>query len=136
MANKFGAADFEPHLLRGLTITYLLDWATAATTLTVLEGGHHPKLRLARVLVQNVNAALNATEPIINIQHGGSEVVATVDMATAMAATAAVGYVAELTIIDTYRHLAADDAITVEVETADGGATTRGLMTFEYEAVE
>lgn len=137
MANDFGAKDLQPDLI-SKTVTFLLDWATAATTITVLEGGTHQKLRLDRAFVQNVNAALNAIEPVINIRHGAltHEVVETVDMATAMGATAAVGFTAELTINEDYRYLAADEALVVQIETADGGSATRGLMTFEYTAVE
>jgi len=135
LANKFGASDLKPHLVRFM-IPFILDWATAATTLTVLEGGEHQKMKLLDVSLQNVNAALNATEPVINIQHGGNEVVTTVDMATAMGATAAVGFTVNLDIVEKYRYLAADDALTVQVETADGGANSRGNMLFSYEVVE
>jgi len=137
MANDFGAKDLQPDLVTR-NVTFLLDWATSATTITVLEGGTHQKMRLDKVFVQNVNAALNAVEPVINIRHGAltHEVVETVDMATAMGATAAVGFTVELTINEDYRYLAADEALVVQIETADGGSATRGLMTFEYTAVE
>lgn len=129
-------ADMEAHFGVGTHIQYLLDWATAAETFTVLQAGDHPKMRVKTILIQNVNAALNAAEPTLNIQHGGSEVVATADMATEMAATAAVGYVADLTLVEAYRILEADEALQIQVESADGGATTRGLVDFEYELVE
>ena len=135
MANDFSASDLKKGLVTR-TVTYLLDWATAATTVTVLEGGEHPKMRLDKAILQNVNAALNATEPIINIRHGilTHEVVETVDMATAMGATAAVGFTVELDINEDYRYLAEDEAIAVQVETADGGSATRGLLTLSYTA--
>lgn len=136
MANKFGVADFEAHIGSGIHFQYLLNWATATGTFTVLEAGDHPKMRVKSVIVQNVNAALNAVEPVINVKHGGSEVVETADMATEMAATAAIGYVADLTLVEAYRILEADESLQVEVETVDGGATPRGLMNFEYELVE
>ncbi len=136
MANKFGMADMEAHFGVGKRFHYLLDWATATGTFTILEAGDHPKMRLKNAIIQNVNAALNAAEPTLNIKHGGNEVVATADMATEMAATAAIGYVADLTLVEEYRILEADESLQVQVESADGGATTRGLMDFEYEAVE
>ena len=136
MANKFTMADMEAHFGNGKRFQYLLDWATAAKTFTILAAGDHPKMRVKNIIVQNVNAALNAAEPTLNIQHGGNEVVTTADMATEMAATAAVGYVADLTLEEEYRILEADESLQVQVETADGGATTRGLLDFEYELVE
>ena len=136
MANKFGVADMEAHFGIGKRFLYLLDWATATGKFTVLAAGAHPKMRVKSVIVQNVNAALNAVEPVINVQHGGNEVVETADMATEMAATAAIGYTADLTLIEKYRILEANESLQVEVETVDGGATPRGLMNFEYELVE
>lgn len=138
MANKFTMADMEAHFGIGKHFQYLLDWATATGTFTILAAGDHPKMRVKSIIVQNVNAVLNGTEPVINVQHGGTnrEVVATADMATEMAATAAVGYVADLTLIEEFRILEADESLQVQVETVDGGATTRGLMDFEYELVE
>jgi hypothetical protein len=51
-----------------------------------------------------------------------------------MGATAAVGFTVELDINEDYRYLAEDEAIAVQVETADGGANTRGLLTLSYTA--
>jgi len=134
MANEFGAADLEPHLIYGLTVHYYLDWATAAGTFTVLSGGYHSKMRLRNVWVEVKAAALNATEPVINIQHGGNEVVSTFDCAT-IGATAAIGTAYLLTIVDAYKDLDAGDSLQIQVESADGGASTRGWLTFEYELV-
>ena len=134
MGNEFGADDFEPHLIYGLTLHYYLDWATAAGTFTVISGGYHPKLRLRNVWVEVKAAALNATEPVINIQHGGNEVVSTYDCVN-IGVTAAIGTVALLTIIDAYKDLDSDDSLQIQVESADVGASTRGWLTFEYELV-
>ena len=136
MGNEFGAADLQPHLAYGLTVPYLLDWATATGTKTVIGGGYHQKMRLRSLLVVNCGAALNATEPIINVKHGGNDVVATIDMATAMSTSAVIGEIASLTVIDQYKDLEPEDALQVEIETADGGADTRGLFLFLYELVE
>ena len=137
MGNEYGAADFQPHLVNGLTFHKLLDWGTATGIFTVLAGGYHAKMRLRHVFVEVKTLALNATEPVINITHGANEVVATADMETILSATATIGEMKELTILDAYKDLAAADALQIEVETADGGgAGTLGLFTFEYELVE
>ena len=136
MANKFGMADFEAHIGCGIHFQYYLVWGVA-TTYTIRQAGDHPKMRLKSAHVMNVNEALNATEPIINIQHGGNEVVTTIDMASALGATAAIGVMSDLTILEAYRTLEAEEALKVQVETADAGsATTAGLLDLEYELVE
>lgn len=135
MANEYNGADFAPHTVMGAW-NYLLDWATATGTKDVLMGGYHPKMMIRNIYVVNLGAALNATEPIINVKVGGNEVVATVDMATAMSATAVVGEVAELTVIDTYAVVDEDDSIQIQIETADGGSDTRGLVMFNFELIE
>ena len=136
MGNEFGAADLQPHLAFGLTVPYLCDWATATGIQTVLGGGYHQKMRLRTVLVINLGAACNATEPIVTIRHGGNDVVASIDMTTALSATAVIGEIASLTIVDQYKDLEPEDALQIEVTTADGGASSRGLFLFLYELVE
>lgn len=136
MGNEFGAADLQPHLGYGFVIPYVLDWASAAATFTVIAGGYHQKMRLRSLVIVNLGAAANAAEPTFNVKHGGNEVVATVDIATGMSATAVIGEVMTATVIDQYKDLAADEALQIEVESADGGADTRGLFLFLYELVE
>jgi hypothetical protein len=136
MANKFTIADMEAHFGIGIHFQYYLVWGVA-TTYTIRQAGDHPKMRLKSAHVINVNEALNATEPVINIQHGANEVVTTVDMATAMGATAAIGVMSNLTVLEAYKVLEAEEPLKVQVETADAGsATTAGLLDFEYELVE
>lgn len=135
MANQFTATDLKKGLIHR-TVICLLDWSATGVT-TILDSGDHPKMRLDHVYVDNKGAALNATEPIINIRHGISthEVVETVDMATGLGATAAIGVMAELTIIEGYRYLEEDEAAVVQVETANGAGISKGLLTLEYTAV-
>jgi hypothetical protein len=139
MGNEYGAADLQPHLGYGLTVHHLLDWDDGtAEVSTILAGGYHQKMRLRHAYVQVMGYALHTTEPIINIRHGANEVVATIDMATALSAQATIGEMAELTIVDAYKDLEADDALQIELETQDGGSSTGtlGFFTFEYELVE
>ena len=138
MGNEYGAADLQPHLGYGLTVHHLFDWDDGtAEVSTILAGGYHQKMRLRHAYVMVVGYALNGTEPVINIRHGANEVVATYDT-VGMGATAAIGVMVELTLIDAYKDLEADDALQIELETQDGGSSTgtRGFFTFEYELVE
>ena len=136
MGNEYGAADLQPHLAYGLTVPYVLDWATATGTFTVLGGGYHQKMRLRALYIINLGADLNATEPVIDVEHGGNTVIASVDMATGMSATAVIGEVHTATVVDQYKDLEPEDALQINVTTADGGADTRGLFLFLYELVE
>lgn len=135
MSFEYGPSDLMPHLIRGM-YPYLCDWSTAAGLQTVLEGGCHPKMRIRNILVMNCGAACNATEPVIKALTGGNEVVASADMATILGATAAIGKIAALTILDKYKDLEAEDALQINVTTADGGTDSRGLFLFDLEVVE
>ena len=135
MANKFTMADMEAHFGVGGHIQAIIDWSATGIT-EVLAAGCHPKMRLRSAVITNCNAALNATEPVINVVHGANEVVATDDMATGMAATAAIGYIDDLTLIEAYKVLEADEALKIEVETANGAGASVGKFDFWYEPVE
>jgi len=135
MTFEYGPSDLQPHLIRGL-FPVLLDWSTATGLQTILEGGVHPKMRLRTALVMNCGAACNAIEPVITISHGGNEVVASADMATILSATAAIGEIAALTILDRYKDLEAEDSLEINVTTVDAGSASRGLILFDYEVVE
>ena len=135
MGNEFGAADLQPHTVYGLTVHEYFNWSTTGTHV-VLAGGYHQKMRLREAYIMSTKAALNATEPKIKLYHGGNLVVAEADMATILGATAAVGMLAELTIVDQYKDVGSDEAIIVEVSGADGGSGSRGYLTLEYELVE
>lgn len=135
MANKFNISDMEAHFGVAQHIQAIIDWSATGIT-EVLAAGCHPKMRVRSAVVANCNAALNATEPIINITHGANEVVATIDMANGMAATAAVGYINDLTLIEAYKVLEADEALKIEVETANGAGASVGKFDFWYELVE
>ena len=137
MGNEYTGADFAPHLLRG-TLTAIVDWATSTGIKDVLMAGYHGKMFIRNIYIMNINAALNSTEPIINIITGGAgrEVVATIDMATLLGSTAAVGVCKAATIADAYRTLDVDQSLQVEIETADGGSATRGLLMIDYELIE
>ena len=135
MANKFTIADMEAHFGVGKHVQAVIDWSATGIT-EILGAACHPKMRVKTIVVTNCNAALNGTEPIINVVHGANEVVATIDMATGMAATAAIGYVDNLTIVEAYRILEVNDALKVEVETANGAGASVGKFDFEYELVE
>lgn len=136
MGNELGPADLIPHLIRG-TLPYLLDYSSGGGTgiVTVLEGGYHPKMRLRKATIVSLGAAM-VVEPVLNITHGGLEVVETIDLTTLLSATAVIGEAADFTLIEAYRTLEADDALQIEVETADSDANVRGLVLFDYEVIE
>lgn len=136
MGNEYTGADLAPHTVMG-SWNYLLDWSTATGIKDVLMAGYHPKLRIRNIYIMNVGAACNATEPIINVIVGGAgnEVVATVDMADLLSATAVIGETAECTLVDTYAVVEEEDSIQIEVETIDAGSSSRGLIMFNFELI-
>ena len=130
MGNEYGAADFQPHLIYGLTLHKKYD-ATSTTAVTVVSGGHHPKMRLRYATVMVVDAALSVADVDVDIYHGGNLVAETV---VTGATTSPIGDVTEVTIVDQYKDLGADEALII-LNTA---ASTTGdlLFLFEYELVE
>lgn len=135
MTFEYSPEDLQPHLIRGM-IPYLCDWATSTGLQTVLEGGHHPKMRIRKILVINLGAACNATEPVVTVHTGGNTVVASADMATILSTEAVIGEIAALTVLDRYKDLEAEDSLQINVTTVDGGADSRGLFLFDVEVVE
>lgn len=136
MGNELGPGDLIPHMVRQ-TLPYLLDYSSGGGTgiVTVVEGGYHPKARLKKATIISLGAAL-VVEPVLNITHGGNEVVATVDLTNLLSANAVIGEIANFTLVEAYRILEADDALQIEVETADSDADVRGLTLFDYEVIE
>jgi len=134
--SELGPGDLAPHIIRQ-TLPVLLDYSSGGGTgiVTILEGGHHPKMRLKTATIVSLGAAL-VVEPILNITHGGLEVVATIDLTSLLSATAVIGEIGQFTLIEAYRTLEAEDALQIEVETADSDANVRGLILFDYEVIE
>ena len=130
MGNEYGAADFQPHLIYGLTLHKKYD-ATSTATVTVIAGGYHPKMRLRYATVMVVDAALSVADVDVDVYHGGNLVAETV---VTGAVDSPIGDVTEITIVDQYKDLAADEALII-LNTA---ASTTGdlLFFFEYELVE
>ena len=130
MGNEYGAGDFQPHLIYGLTLHKKYD-ATSTTTVTVIAGGYHPKMRLRYATMMIVDAALSVADVDVDIYHGGSLVAETV---VSGAVDSPIGDVTELTIVDQYKDLGADEALTI----TNTAASTTGdlLFFFEYELVE
>lgn len=130
MGNEFGAADFQPHTVYGLTLHKKVD-ATATGNTTVIAGGYHQKMRLRYATVMVVDAALSVADVDVDVYHGGNKVV---DALVTGATTSPIGDVTEATIVDQYKDIEADEALIIDVETA---STTGDLLfTFEYELVE
>lgn len=126
MGNEFGAADMQPHLIYGLLFMKKID-TTAAAVHTVVEGGHHQKMRLREAYVMTVDAVNDATA-VLNVLHGANTA------ATVTGGADPVGHVNELTIVDQYKDVDADEGIFVET---DGDATTGdSLFILQYELVE
>ncbi len=130
MGNEFGAADMQPHLVYGMILHDKYD-ATVVTPTTVLAGGYHQKMRLRKAWMMVVDADLSVADVDIDIYHGGNLVVET---AVTGANTSPIGDVTELTVVDQYKDLEADDALII-INTV---ASTTGdlFFTFEYELVE
>jgi len=136
MGNELTPGDLAPHLIRQ-TLPFLLDYSSGGGTgiVTVLDGGYHPKMRLKKATIISLGAAL-VVEPVLNVTHGGLEVVATIDLTSLLSATAVIGEIAQFTLIEAYRTLEEEDALQIEVETADSDANVRGLILFDYEVIE
>ena len=130
MGNEFGAADLQPHLVYGLNLHKKYD-ATSVVAVTVLAGGYHQKMRLRNAWMIVADAALSVADVDVDIYHGGSLVVET---AVTGATTSPIGDITELTIVDQYKDLEPDDALTIDNTVA---STTGDLFfIFEYELVE
>ena len=130
MGNEFGAADMQPHLVYGMIIHEKYD-ATAVTATTVIEGGYHQKMRLRRAWMMVVDADLSVADVDVNVYHGGNLVV---EAHESGAAGSPIGAISEMTVVDQYKDLEADDALVIQ----NTRASTTGdvFFTFEYELVE
>ena len=130
MGNEFGAADLQPHLIYGLTLheKYV---ATVTTATTIIEGGYHQKIRLRRAWMMIVDAPLSVADVDINVYHGGNLVI---DAHESGAVNSPIGAISEMTVVDQYKDLEANDALIIQNTRV---STTGDLFfIFEYELVE
>lgn len=126
MANNFGVADMEAHLIFPLTFLEKID-ITAAAEHMVSEAGFHGKMRLRTAYVLQVDAVADASA-VLTVKHGNNIA------ATVTGGADPVGHCNVLTIAEAYRDVGEDESILV---TTDGDATTGdGLFMLMYEAVE
>ena len=128
MGNEFTPKDLAPHLVTGLMLVKKLN-NTTPTTLELVGGGYHQKMRLRSAFALQVDAAESSGTSVIAINHGAN-VAATVTLG----ATDAIGTATELVIADAYKDADADDRITL---TSDGAGAAGYTMVFAtYELVE
>jgi hypothetical protein len=129
MGNEYGAVDLQPHLVMGGTIIQKYD-ATTTTEVTILEGGHHQKMRLRKAYMMVVDAALSVADVSVDIKHGGSDAVAA---AVSGSTTSPIGAVSEMTVVDGEKDLLPDENLTIK---NDAASTTGDLLVFlTYELV-
>lgn len=109
MGNEFGAADFQPHLIYGLTLVGKLDM-TSADAVTIVEGGHHPKMRLRGAYVMQADADNSTGTGNTELKHGAYNAATHTNVNGAV-----VGTVNKMTVVDQYKDIAEADAVTLEV---------------------
>ena len=131
MGNEYGAADLQPHLMYGNTVTFLIV-GDGTTETTVLAGGYHQKMRLRQAYMMVVNAALGTADVAIDIKHGGSDVVAA---QASGSTTSPIGDVTDMTIDQQYVDLDPDEALTYKNDSATTGDGDI-LVFLTYEIVE
>lgn len=128
MANKFGAVDFEQHLIPAQVFERKLDH-TGTTVVTLAAGGTHPKMRIKHGHVIEVDAANSSGTSAITLKHGGSSA-ATVTIG----ATDAIGVMTDMDITVGGEIVEAYEDIDVVSDGA--GAAGDLLVHTEYEVVE
>jgi len=131
MGNEYGAADFQPHLVYGSTVMYMVT-GDGTSAHTVLAGGYHQKMRLRRGYSLVVNAALSVADVAIDVKHGGNDVVAA---HASGAADSAIGTMTAMTIVDQYKDLDPDESLILKNDTATTGNGDVFVL-LEYELVE
>jgi hypothetical protein len=130
MGNEYGAGDLLPHLVMGGTIIQKYD-ATTTTAVTILEGGHHQKMRLRKAYMVVADAALSVADVALDIKHGGSDAVAA---AASGAVDSAVGTFTEMTIIDGEKDLLPEESLVLKNDTASTTGDVVVFLTYELVA--
>lgn len=128
MANKFGAADLETHLIPALVFERKLAHS-GTTVVTLAAGGTHPKMRLKHAHGLEVDAPPTSGTAAITLKHGGSSA-ATVTLG----ATDAIGVMTDMAITVGGEIVEAYE----DVDVVSDGASDAGslLVHTEYEVVE